>query len=147
MRHFRNILKLFQSDKGMTLVMLLVSVLAIGMMITLVYHIVDRPRRVATMPKGLNELIRQLDKTIESVKAKAKIVPLNFAITKEAEAEDKDVFILNGVLWSGGDSLAIINKKIVGIADRVGDCWITDIQENSVTIRCRSGEEKVLRCF
>jgi predicted PurR-regulated permease PerM len=136
------------SNKGMSILMLFACVFVIGILVIVTYHLVERPQRVANMPQGMNELIKQLDKTIDSVKAKAQnIEPLNFEITSEAEAHENEALFLSGILWSGVDSLAIINKKIVGITDKMGDCWVTDIQENSVKLRCQSGEEKTLRCY
>lgn len=147
MSYFRNLWRLFRNDKGISILMLFVCVFAIGMVVTVIYHLVERPQRMANVPRGLDELVKQLDQTLDSVKEKTNVEALNFAVTPEAEADDDDTLVLNGVLWSGVDSLAIINKKIVGIADRVGDCWVIDIEENSVNLRCRDGEERVLRCY
>ncbi|MFC1708749.1 hypothetical protein ACFL2J_01630 [Candidatus Omnitrophota bacterium] len=143
----RRLLKLVKGNEGMSIVMLFVYVLVIGMVTTTIYHVVERPKRGVNAPKGLDELIKQLDKTIDSVGEKAKMQPFEFAVVEEVEAQDNDKLSLSGVLWSGDDSLAIINKKIVGITDRVGDCWVTDIQENSVSLRCRGGGEKTLSCY
>jgi len=131
----------------MSLVMIFVCVLAIGMMITIVYHVVERPNKAATAPKGLDELIKQLDKTIDSVRTKTKIDSLSFAVTNEAEAQEKEKISLSGILWSKKGSLAIINKKVVGMGDRVADCWVSEIKEDNVALRCKDGEEKVIRCY
>ena len=147
MSYLRNLMRLLRNDKGMSLLMLFACVFAIGMVVTVVYHLVERPQRMADVPRGLDELVKQLDRTLDSVKEKTNVESLNLAVTPEAEAHDEDEMVLNGVLWSGEDSLAIINKKIVGIADKVGDCWVVDIEENVVNLRCRGGEEKVLRCY
>lgn len=140
-------MRLWKGNKGISIVMLFFFVLLIGGLVTITYHIVERPQRIANAPKSLNELMRQLDKAVDSVKKKTKIESLSFQITAEAEAQDNDKLVLSGVLWSGEDSLAIINKKIVGFGDRVGDCWVSDVQENSVSLRCRSGGEKILKCY
>ena len=147
MKNMRNLSSFVKGDKGMSIVMLFVCVLVIGTLVTIVYHVVERPRRIANVPKGLDQLIKQLDKTIDSVKEKTKVESLNFEITQEAEAQDENELSLSGVLWSGKNSLAIINKKIVGLGDRVSDCWVTDIEEDRVTLRCREEGEKVIRCY
>ena len=147
MAYIRNLWRIFRNDRGMSLVMLFACVFAIGMVVTAIYHLVERPQGMVNVPRGLDELVKQLDKTLDSVKEKTNVESLNFAVTPEAEAQDDDEIVLNGVLWSGKDSLAIINKRIVGLGDRISDCWVTDIQEDRVNLRCRGEGEKVVRCY
>ncbi|MFH1622275.1 MAG: hypothetical protein ABIA97_04050 [Candidatus Omnitrophota bacterium] len=146
MIYLRNLISLIRDNRGMSIVILFVCVIAIGLVTTAIYHLTEGPKTSAGVPKGLDELIGQLDRAIDSVKAKTTLEALNFEITKEAEAEDNTKMLLSGILWSGKSSLAIINKKIVGLGDRVADCWVSAIEEDSVTLRCREEGEKTIRC-
>lgn len=58
---------------------------------------------------------------------------------EEEEEEQSDVLRLDGIVFDGVDSYAIINKKIVKKGDWVADKEVREVRENEVLLRSDDG--------
>jgi len=65
--------------------------------------------------------------------------PFTLGGYEEEEEETSDVLRLDGIVFDGADSYAIINKKIVKQGDRIADKEVREVRESEVLLRSDDG--------
>ncbi len=124
----------------MPLVALLVGV-AVGSWVIGVAWLARSPQPVSARPRNTQPRVRAPSQTAPMPVASPPAAPSLLSHRREAAPS----MVLSGVVVGSGDPYAMIDGRIVGIGEQVGNGTVEEITQQQVKLRLANGSETVLQ--
>ena len=143
-----DIKKVLNGGKKRVIPVIIIFLLAVGIITTIVHRSLSKSQKTIGNTQNPVLLIQRMDKLMESVKKQKSVV--NTLDQKEEihEVSAMDEVSLNGIIiWNTQKPLAFVNGQVVRLNDNVAGFRIIDIEDGSITLIDKQGEEKVVYLY
>jgi len=123
-----------------------------AIIVSIVYGALSGQKKNDSKTQNPDILINRLDQLIESVQEKSEnTIRLSIRKTDKKNIEHKIPLatdaILTGIFWNEDNPLAILNDKVVGINDEIGNFKVVQIKEKSVILVNKQGKNKIVYLY